>query len=379
MMTVAIETATTRREAPQRDSRFIVTTGRRKEAGPPQTSAFAQLSRTVKAEGLLTRRRGFYLTLLGGLTVVLAAAVAAIVVLGDSWLQLVVAAALGIIFTQFAFLAHEAAHRQIFTSGKANDRLGLIIGDLVIGLSYGWWMTKHSRHHANPNTVGKDPDIEKDTISFLEEDAVESRGLVRAITKHQGYFFFPLLLLEGFNLHKHGAVAVFGRAPFKKRGLEITLMLTHFALYLGLVFTFMPPLIACAFVVVQMAVFGLYMGSTFAPNHKGMPLIAAGSNVDFLSRQILTSRNVSGSRAIDALMGGLNLQVEHHLFPSMPRPALRRAREIVRAHCAENGIAYTEATLFESYGIVIRYLNRVGLAASDPFDCPLVSAYRRRD
>jgi fatty acid desaturase len=362
----------------QRDSRFILTAGRKKE-GSPQTSAFAELSRTVKAEGLLNRRRGFYITLLSGLTLALAAAVATIVMLGDSWWQVLVAVALGLILTQFAFLAHEAAHRQIFASGKANDRLGLIIGDLVIGLSYGWWMTKHSRHHANPNTVGKDPDIEKDTISFLEEDAVESRGLVRAITKRQGYLFFPLLLLEGFNLHKHGAVAVFGPAPFKRRALEIVLILSHFALLFGLVFTFMSPLIACVFIVVQLAVLGFYMGSSFAPNHKGMPLIAEGSNVDFLSRQILTSRNIGGSRFIDALMGGLNLQVEHHLFPSMPRPALRRAREIVRAHCLENNIPYTETTLFESYGIVIRYLNRVGLAASDPFDCPMVNSYRRRD
>jgi len=379
MMTATILPETVRQNAPRRDPRIILTAGRRKEAGSPQTSAFAQLSRTVKAEGLLARRRGFYLSLLAGLTLALAAIVAMVVVLGDSWLQLIVAGVLGIVFTQFAFLAHEAAHRQIFASGKTNDRLGLIIGDLVIGLSYGWWMTKHSRHHANPNTMGKDPDIEKDTISFLEEDAAQSRGLVKVITKHQGYFFFPLLLLEGFNLHKHGAIAVFGPAPFKKRALEIFLMLTHFALYLGLVFTFMSPLIACAFVVVQMAVFGLYMGSSFAPNHKGMPLIEEGSNVDFLSRQILTSRNVGGPRFIDAMMGGLNLQVEHHLFPSMPRPALRRAREIVRAHCLENNILYTEATLFESYGIVIRYLNRVGLSASDPFDCPLVNSYRRRD
>jgi fatty acid desaturase len=377
MMTATVLPDTAR--VPQRDPRFILTAGRKKEGGSPQTSAFAQLSRTVKAEGLLTRRRGFYISLLAGLTLALAGAVTAIVILGDSWWQLLVAVALGLILTQFAFLAHEAAHRQIFTSGKANDRLGLILGDLVIGLSYGWWMTKHSRHHANPNTVGKDPDIEKDTISFLEEDAVASRGIVRAITKRQGYLFFPLLLLEGFNLHKHGATAVFGPAPFKKRALEIVLMLTHFALLFGLAFTFMSPLIACVFIVVQLAVLGFYMGSSFAPNHKGMPLIAEGSNVDYLSRQILTSRNIGGSRFIDALMGGLNLQVEHHLFPSMPRPALRRAREIVRQHCLENNIPYTETTLFESYGIVIRYLNRVGLAASDPFDCPMVNSYRRRD
>jgi fatty acid desaturase len=75
-------------------------------------------------------------------------------------------------------------------------------------------------------------------------------------------------------------------------------------------------------------------------------------------------------------MGGLNYQIEHHLFPSMPRPNLRRAQPIVRAYCQEQGVAYTETSLFRSYGIVIRYLNAVGLRARDPFACPLVQMYR---
>ena len=72
--------------------------------------------------------------------------------------------ALGIIFTQFAFLAHEASHRQVLESGPANDRLGRGIAAGVVGISYAWWMTKHTRHHANPNKIGKDPDIDFDTI-----------------------------------------------------------------------------------------------------------------------------------------------------------------------------------------------------------------------
>ncbi len=109
-----------------------------------------------------------------------------------------------------------------------------------------------------------------------------------------------------------------------------------------------------------------------------MPIIPADAKLDFFSKQVLTSRNISGGIWASALMGGLNYQIEHHLFPSMSRPYLARARQIVREHCATTGTPpYTETTLVRSYGIVIRYLNRVGLAARDPFDCPMVDRFRR--
>jgi len=75
-------------------------------------------------------------------------------------------------------------------------------------------------------------------------------------------------------------------------------------------------------------------------------------------------------------MGGLNYQIEHHLFPSMPRPSLRKVQPIVREFCASRGIAYTETSLLGTYGIVVRYLNKVGLAARDPFQCPITAELR---
>ena len=140
----------------------------------------------------------------------------------------------------------------------------------------------------------------------------------------------------------------------------------------------MDPLgLAAAFLGVQLAVFGVYMGASFAPNHKGMAIIPADSKFDFLSKQVLTSRNIRGGWWMNILMGGLNFQIEHHLFPSMPRPHLARAREIVREHCAHLGLPYTETSLVQSYAIVVRYLNRVGLSARDPFDCPMFRQLRR--
>ncbi|MGP3534718.1 fatty acid desaturase family protein [Microbacterium sp. RD1] len=338
---------------------------------PPVARAYTQVSQVAKEMGLLRRAPLFYAAVAGAILVGFGGAITGFILLGDSWFQLLIAGALGILFTQVAFLAHEAAHRQILASGPANDRLSRIIGPGLVGMSYSWWNSKHSRHHANPNRVGKDPDIEIDTISFVEDDAAKARGLVRFITQHQGWFFFPLLTLEGLNLHflsiKH---LVTTRGPLPGRWMELSLILLRLAVVIVPVFLFLPLGMAFAFIGVQLAVFGVYMGASFAPNHKGMPIIAPDARIDFFTKQVRTSRNVRGGWWATALMGGLNYQVEHHLFPSMARPYLSRARDIVRDACETLDVPYTETSLLRSYGIVISYLNRVGLAARDPFDCP---------
>lgn len=342
------------------------------------TTEYSALLHTVRNLGLLQRTTGFYWGFFAALVLITAGLGVGFVLLGDSWYQLIIAGALGIILTQFAFLAHEASHRQVFESGPANDRAGRILANLFVGISYAWWMTKHSRHHANPNVVGKDPDIEPDVIRFNEKDASEVGWLTSFITRKQGYLFFPLLTLEGLNLHMHGFRTVFGRGKVNNRWLEITMLTSRIVLYLAVIFYMLPVGMAFAFVGVQLAVFGVYMGASFAPNHKGMPQLPHESKVDFLRRQVLTSRNIRGGTLMDTFMGGLNYQVEHHLFPNMARPHLRKAQEITKEYCLSNKIRYTETGLFESYGIVIAYLNTVGLSARDPFDCPMVQRFHHR-
>lgn len=345
--------------------------------GGNSTSAYSALLNTVKDAGLLRRRTGFYWVMFSAITLALGGIITGFILLGDSWFQLLLAGALGIVLTQYAFLAHEASHRQVFKDGPTNDRAGRVLANLFVGISYQWWMTKHSRHHANPNIVGKDPDIEQDFVSFQEADAAKTRGLYAWATRRQGWLFFPALLLEGLNLHAHGFRTVFGAKKVDRRWTEIAMLVSRIGAYLAVIFLVLPIGMGFAFIGVQLAVFGVYMGASFAPNHKGMPILPHDSKVDFLRRQVLTSRNIKGGFWMDTFMGGLNYQIEHHLFPNMPRPALRRANEIAREYCATHNIPFTETTLFESYGIVVRYLNRVGLAARDPFDCPAAAQFGR--
>jgi len=347
--------------------------------GDPQS--FFHVKKLVQDAGLSGRRRAHYLGLGSVLVILLGSAIAGSILLGHSWYQLLIAAALGILLTQFAFLAHEAAHRQILSSGKTNDKLGRFLANVVVGISYQWWMNKHNKHHATPNTIGKDPDIEWDTISFQPADAQRQRGFLKWITQRQGYLFFPLLTLEGLNLHVQSIRYLFTAHRTKRRKREILAIALRVGLYLALIFMFLPIGMAFAFIGVQLAVFGIYMGASFAPNHKGMPMVPGDARIDFFSRQVLTSRNIMarsswGNRVLSHLFGGLNYQVEHHLFPSMPRANLAAVSRIVREYCAEHQIPYTVASIRESYAQVISYLNKVGLSARDPFDCPMVSGYR---
>ena len=336
--------------------------------GNAGSNNYRHLKIRVRDAGLLGRRTGHYLGMGIVLAVLLGGAVAGFILLGDSWYQLLIAAALGILLTQFAFLAHEASHRQILSSGPANDKIGRFLANVVVGISYQWWMNKHNKHHAMPNTVGKDPDIEWDTISFQTEDAQKQQGFLKWITERQGYLFFPLLTLEGLNLHMRSMIYLFTGDRVKGRGKEITSIILRLSIYVTIIFFFLPVGIAFAFLGVQLAVFGVYMGASFAPNHKGMPMIPKESRIDFFSRQVLTSRNVMarstfGNRVLSHVFGGLNYQVEHHLFPSMPRANLAPVARIVREYCHELKVPYTVASVSQSYAQVITYLNKVGLSA----------------
>jgi fatty acid desaturase len=265
-------------------------------------------------------------------------------------------------YTQIAFIGHDAGHKQIFRGHRVNYLFGVALGNLAVGLSYGWWIDKHNRHHANPNHEGKDPDIAPGVLVFTSSQAAPRGGLGRAWRRLQAYLFFPLLLLEGVNLLVSSIRALAGctvRSP-RYRALEITLLTVHVAGYLTVLFVFLTPGQAVAFIAVHQGLFGVYMGCSFAPNHKGMPVLSPHQQVDYLRRQVLTSRNIRGTRIVDFILGGLNYQIEHHLFPSMPRPSLRRSQRLIRRFCTEHSITYTQTGLIDSYRQVLRHLDEVG-------------------
>lgn len=326
---------------------------------------FAGLARRISDAGLTDRRPGYYVLRFALVGIGYVGAWCAVVALGDSWWQPAIAAFLAIVFGQVALLAHDVAHRQVFRRRGTCMVVGRILGNLGIGMSYSWWMDKHTRHHANPNHSERDPDVEPDLLVWSQDQARASTGVTRAFGRHQAWWFFPVLLLEGFYLHYAGFRACLDRNT-AGRGTEAALLVVHVLLYVALVFGVMPFGQAVVFVLVHQMLWGLYMGATFAPNHKGMPMRDGDEPEDFLRRQVLTSRNIAGGRLVDIAYGGLNHQIEHHLFPAMPSANLRRAQPIVAAYCAEIGVPYLRTGLVDSYAQTVRSLHEAGAPLREP-------------
>ncbi|MBD0740888.1 acyl-CoA desaturase [Streptomyces sp. CBMA152] len=325
-----------------------------------RSSEFTPLLKAVKGQGLLERRTGWYAVGIAVNFLALAATVTAMALTGDTWWTLLYAVPLAVLWARTAFFGHDAGHAQITRGRRAGRIIGLIHSDLLLGMSYAWWNDKHNRHHANPNHVDKDPDVGVGAMVWTEKQAERREGFARWLTRNQARLFFPMLLLEGIALKVYGFQDL-RRQPPRERVVEALLLLAHLAGYATLLLTVLSPGKALVFALLHHALFGLHLGMTFAPNHKGMEMPDADDEGwGHLRRQVLTSRNVRGGLLTDWFLGGLNYQIEHHLFPSMPRPHLRLVQPMVRAHCRAVGIPYTETSLIDSYRQALRHMHAVG-------------------
>ncbi len=317
---------------------------------------FRILATQIRRAGLLEYRPAYYGVKIGFTVLAFALGWFGLFLVGNSWSALGIAAFLGFMFTQLGFVGHDVGHQQVFRSRRANWLLGLGVGNALIGLSFGWWVPKHSAHHANPNTVGLDPDLDAALVPARPgAEDMPMHGVAAAFARWQAWLFFPLMLLRSTGLHFYGIQRLLKNRD-RAAAVEASLIALHVGLYLTIVLWVLSPLKALAFIAVQQAIFSVYLGVSFAPNHKAMPVIDAGEEMSFARRQVSTSRNIAGGPLTNFMLGGLNYQIEHHLFPSMPRPNLARAQRIVRAFCIEGGLGYCEDTLTATFRQVLRQL-----------------------
>jgi fatty acid desaturase len=322
-------------------------------------SDFGPLRSLIQAENLLERRTGWYARKAAWLLLAIVVTVDGVLLLSGSWWVLALAPVAAIVSAQISFLGHDAGHQQISSSRRLNRVFGILTANVLAGISYGWWQDKHLRHHANPNHEGLDPDVGEGVIAWSEEQAAKKTGFARWFARHQAAFFFPLLTFEGWNLHVAGMRTLRDR-PFKARFWEMGLLVLHFAVYFTFLFTFLSPVQAILFILIHQGLYGLNLGASFAPNHKGMEMPPAGSRLDHLRKQVLTSRDVTGGPLVDFFLGGLNYQIEHHLFPSMPRPNLKVAAPIIADYCKSVDLPYRASGFVDSYAQCLAYMRKVG-------------------
>jgi|SRR5579872_112245 len=320
---------------------------------------YAELKRRVEAAGLLGKRPGYYILMLVTNTLVFATTLYLLGAFHSIWATILIAGVLGVVSGQLGFQLHDSGHRQMFSNRRINTVVGIVTGNGLLGMSHGWWVDKHNRHHGNPNNQDLDPDIGIGVISYSEEQALAKTGVARWIAKHQAGLFFPLLFGLAWTMHV-SSVRFLIQTKERLRWVEVGALCLHAIAFPALLVLMVGPWRALLVIVIDKCVGGFYMASVFAPNHKGMPQIEKGQELDFMRSQVLTSRNVRSNPATDLLYGSLNYQIEHHLFPTMPRCNIRRAHRIVRAYCAELGIPYHETSIYRSYQEILGFLHDVG-------------------
>lgn len=253
---------------------------------------------------------------------------------------------------QLGFLGHDAGHRAVFRSTRPNVALGAVCWSLVLGIGFWYWNHRHLRHHAHVNDPEADPDLK-----WTQQGApAGARGRLRRLWASVQASAFVLGL--AFLFRVEGWQFALRHLKGGRRRVELVSLAISQVLWLA-PFLVLGPRWLVIYVGAQI-LGGLYLAATIAPNHKGMITWPAGYQAGFVERQVLSSRNVRPGPVVDVVLGGLNYQIEHHLFPHISRAHLNRVRILVRQFCAEQGLAYDERGLVESYRIVLRELRAMG-------------------
>jgi fatty acid desaturase len=334
-----------------------------KPAYDASPAAYRRLRKLVIDAGLMERRYGYYLgrTLLSFGFLVAGLALVPVVPDGWGWSALV-ALVLGFAFAQIAMIGHDCGHHQVFTRARPNWALGQLCFSLVVGVGFWSWRGRHNLHHVETNDEDDDPDLSFGGLFTLnEQDAASRRGLSRLIVRYQAWLFVPVVAaVLAIVMRAEGWRFAAAELRGRRQAVELALLTANAVIWLA------PTLVLgwswLGIFAASQVVGGLYLGMTIAPNHKGMPTWASGTELTFLERQVIGSRNILPGRLAEFLFGGLNYQIEHHLFPTMPRANLGAAHRIVQPFCQEVGLPFEEASIWESYCQTFAALDRCGRA-----------------
>ncbi|CAK4081887.1 unnamed protein product [Aphanomyces euteiches] len=348
-----------------------------KQAQSEFITAYRKLRLEVKRMGLYNASMMYYLY--KSLSTLSIALIAAYICFNteSTAMYMVAACILGLFYQQCGWLAHDFGHQQVFANHALNDFATMMIGNVWQGFSCGWWKNKHNTHHAIPNLhtdhdIGYlgDPDIDTMPIlawSFKMAKTVESGSWGVFFVKNQAILYFPILLLARVSWVHQSYKYVFqgvGPAgtydPLKYPLVERAGLITYYLWNLALVyFSGMSFLQAISFIWVSQASCGLFLALVFSIGHNGMAVFDRDEKPDFWKLQVLTTRNVSGSWFIDWFMGGLNYQVDHHLFPMVPRHHLPALNVLVKSLCKQYAVPYHETGFVDGLVEVVAKLKEI--------------------
>ena len=343
--------------------------------------AYRELRAKLIAMGLFNASPLYYVYKVLTNLAILATSVFLAVSFDSMVMHIVGAVFLGLFWQQCGWLAHDFLHHQVFKTRALGDLAGIIVGNLFQGFSVQWWKSKHNSHHAVPNlhesspdAADGDPDI--DTMPILAwtlkmAESAKDSSLGRFMIRWQAVFYFPVLLFARlawayqswvFVFGGYGQHSVKGAALDRKKMayplLEKLALILHYTWVLAIMYH-MPLLNALVYFLVGQTSCGLMLAIVFGLGHNGMAVYPANERPDFWKLQVTTTRNVTSTPFVDWFCGGLQYQVDHHLFPMLPRHNLKKVHTLVESFCKEQGVSYHEADMLTGTIEVLEHLQKV--------------------
>lgn len=269
-------------------------------------------------------------------------------------------AALALLLGQFAFTGHDAGHCAISGRLRLDRALGQLGMTLVTGLAFDEWISRHLAHHRHCQDEERDPDMAVAFVVSLTERSGAAKGpLGRFLTRYQGAHVWLLSLLFGHS-QRHLSQAAVLASP-RRWPLDAAMLAAHFALWFGLPCGLLgvPFPAALLAYVVPLTLLGPHLAAIFWVNHVGMPLVRRAEDFSFFEHQAVTSRTIVNPPRWNWLFGGLNFQIEHHLFPQVPSARLPALQAIVRRHFERRALPYNGVSWWGAMRAVAAHFRRV--------------------
>lgn len=273
------------------------------------------------------------------------------------WIQIVNAIFAGFLTVQLGLIGHDLSHNGVFVRSRINQAFSFLIWSIGCGLSESRWFHKHNQHHISPNHIEHDPDVRIPFVFSHEQAQMRSDFAKKYLLPKQHILFWIGLWFVYISNMVFSMRHLFSRFD-SRAALELLLIGIHFALVIKFTFWFLPTFVASIFNLVVIFTIGIYMATIFAPNHKGEDMLMPKQNNNWV-HQITLTRNIKPSLVTSYLFGGLNYQIEHHLFPSMSRFNYSKARPIVQDFCIKYHLPYKETSWIKSLTEIHQSLKRV--------------------
>ena len=357
------------------------------------TVAFRALRQRLLAEGMYETRPSFYVGLAVWYSFLFAATLYSVLALQSALLG---ALFLGAFFQQMAFLGHDLGHNAVTHCRRTDGLIGHFAGNLLTGISVAWWKRSHNVHHVVTNSIDYDPDIQHLSIMTVVADILAKTGdpdhaqgaffstyhekefdvnhpAIRFVIGVQHYLYYPIMALARWNLYAQSWILLLSRPKEVEGWWKEFAGNAGFIMWLTALTMQFPagtgerPL----FLLLSHAVAGLTlhvqitMSHFSADTYMGRPYNKNDDADGWVHTQLAGSIDIDCPEWLDWFHGGLQFQIEHHLFPRVPRHNLRALQGVLKAFCAEHGLTHISMPFSDCNVHTVKHMARVGKALAE--------------